>query len=285
VYCHFPFEAEPVTTARASESWATRPAIERWVRRALYRRSWRRRMRGYQRVLANSRFTAGWIEQLWGRRADVVYPPVAAAPPAAEKRDVIVTLGRFIQTDRKGAATQLDAFARAQPGLPPGWRLQMLGFCADVPGDRAYLDRLRAQAAQLPVMFVVNAPRAEILHELAAAKVFWHTMGLDDLDAIPPYHREHFGIATVEAMRAGCVPIVPASGGQPEVVEHGVNGFLCRNVDDVVRHTLALAQDDGRRRALSEAAVWQSRRFGPEAFEKAFAASVGAALDPAAGPT
>jgi len=36
---------------------------------------------------------------------------------------------------------------------------------------------------------------------------------------------EHFGITTVEAMAAGCVPLVYDSGGQAEIVSSGYNGY------------------------------------------------------------
>jgi glycosyltransferase involved in cell wall biosynthesis len=79
---------------------------------------------------------------------------------------------------------------------------------------------------------------------------------------------EHFGIATVEAMRLGCVPIVPAGGGQPEIVEHGISGYVCESLDALERHTVELAGDERRLRAMGEAANTRGRVFGAEAFER-----------------
>ena len=273
-YCHFPFEANPVLTAKNDPRWIRRAPLDRWLRRQLYRLRWRRRLRGYTDVVANSRFTAGWIEKLWGVRAHLVYPPVTAMAPPCQRENVIVSLGRFVRSDRKRVAAQIEAFARVRGRLKGDWRLTMMGFCADLAEDRGYLERLRELASGLPVVFVVNAPRREILARLAAAKVFWHTAALEDLVSTEPRYMEHFGISTVEAMQLGCVPIVPAGGGQPEIVEHGVSGFVCEGFDALERHTVELASDDPRRGVMSQAAVKRGGAFSPDVFERGMVAVV-----------
>ena len=49
----------------------------------------------YTRYLANSRFTAGWVEKLWGTPADVLYPPVRPSVVPGDKQPLILVLGRF----------------------------------------------------------------------------------------------------------------------------------------------------------------------------------------------
>lgn len=275
-YCHFPFEASPGLTAQGDPRWADRFRLDRWLRVQLYRRRWRWRLSGYCNVLGNSRFTAAWIERLWGVPADVLYPPVRAVTPARQRENVIVSLGRFVGSDRKGAAAQIEAFARIRPHLEGDWRLVMMGFCADLPEDRKALDRLRTLATGLPVAFVVNAQRQEILRRLAAAKIFWHTAGLEDLASTEPRYMEHFGIATAEAMQLGCVPIVPAGGGQPEIVEHGISGFVCEDFESLERLTVDLAADETRWRSMSRAAIKRGGRFSPDEFERRLTALLSA---------
>jgi glycosyltransferase involved in cell wall biosynthesis len=81
---------------------------------------------------------------------------------------------------------------------------------------------------------------------------------------------EHFGIATVEAMMAGCVPLVPADGGQPEIVQDGINGFLCRDAETLLRHSVDLANNDGRRARMSALARERSMAFRSEVFDRTF---------------
>ena len=267
-YCQFPFEARPELTVQADPRWPTRFRLDRWLRAQLYRRRWRRRLSGYSHVLGNSHFTAAWIEKLWGVHAETLYPPVSAVAPPRERANVIASLGRFVRSDRKGTAAQIEAFDRVRPRLEGDWRLVMMGFCADLPEDREALERLRARAAGLPVTFVVNVPRQEILSRLAEAKIFWHTAALEALTSAEPRHMEHFGIATAEAMQLGCVPIVPAGGGQPEIVEHEVSGFVCKDFETLEQRTVELAADECRRCSMSQAAIQRGALFGPGNFER-----------------
>lgn len=268
VYCHFPFETRMSASRRFGKRWEGRRAADRRVRLAVSELLWKRRMRGYGAIVGNSRFTCDWIERLWGMRADVVYPPAAVQTPRLEKQNLIASIGRFIATDRKNHLEQLSAFRRFLENVAHGWRLCVIGFCADFPEDRDYVAKLRELAGGLPVSFLVNEDRRTVLAHLAQAKLFWHTAGLREQARSAPRHMEHFGIATVEAMSAGCVPVVAAYGGQPEIVGHGTSGFTCRDDDELVRHSVHLATDDQMRADMARKALERSRDFRPEVFEE-----------------
>ena len=50
----------------------------------------------YDRILANSAFTAGWLRRYWGADSDVLYPPVDITSFAPEaKQPIIFSIGRF----------------------------------------------------------------------------------------------------------------------------------------------------------------------------------------------
>jgi len=119
----------------------------------------------------------------------------------------------------------------------------MVGTCRQSIKDQDYLTAVRDEARGLPVEFLVNTDRGSILRSLAKAKLFWHTTGLGVDELKRPEHAEHFGIATVEAMRAGCVPIVIESGRQREIIENGVTGFLVQDLSELIQKTAALACD------------------------------------------
>lgn len=267
-YCHFPREARPSIEVELTAGWHRRHRVDRAIRLAVYQRLWRYRMRGYRAVLANSRFTASWVERLWARDAEVVYPPVSIDDVRREKRNLIVAIGRFDGRDRKNLAVQLQAFPEFLARVREKWSLCMIGFCRDSSEDVAHVENLRQLAAGLPVTFVVNAERSVVRNWIAEAKLFWHTRGLASTgEGIAPEYMEHFGIATVEAMMAGCVPIVPACGGQPEIVDHEVNGFLCPDVDALVRHSARLANDERLRQQMSSKAEERSMAFDPAVFD------------------
>ena len=266
VYCHFPFESHPNQMLLHTDGWESRSRLDRWLRLRGYTWLWNWRMRGYQTLLGNSNFTSGWIERRWERPSEVLYPPVVIEPATVEKENIIVSLGRFSASGRKNHGLQLKTFRQFLSTTGGDWRLCLIGFCTDLPQDRAYLEQLQAISGDIPVTFVVDASRQTLWAHLAKAKVYWHTKALGVENNVSPEYMEHFGIATVEAMGAGCVPLVPMSGGQPEIVEHEVSGFLCRDVHALLQHTSRLAGDESLCEQMGRAARERSTFFCPETF-------------------
>jgi glycosyltransferase involved in cell wall biosynthesis len=95
---------------------------------------------------------------------------------------------------------------------------------------------------------------------------------------------EHFGIATVEAMLAGCVPLAPACGGQVEIVEHGLSGYLCRNTEDLVEYSARLACDQQLLDEMSGRAVARGRVFNQAMFSQGIAQVISGYMTGFGGP-
>ena len=66
-----------------------------------------------------------------------------------------------------------------------------------------------------------------------------------------PERFEHFGIAVVEAMAAGAVPVVFAAAGPAEIVRHGVDGFHWKTLDELQSFTRQLMNDEELRLKMS----------------------------------
>ncbi len=269
VYCHFPVESSPDKELETGSQWLRRNPLDRFIRGSAYKLLWQIRMDGYSTIMANSYFTARWIKHRWGRPAEVVYPPVELLVPQVKKLNLIVSVGRFVGRGRsKHQLKQISTFREFLTKVSGAWGLCLIGSCGSAAEDQTYLSAVQEDAQGLPVTLLVNQEQSVICRWLAEAKIFWHTTGLYVDETESPDHAEHFGIATVESMRAGCVPIVIASGGQIEIVENGVNGFLCKDLDALIRNTVALASDDGLLSALSQRARQSSMAFAKEAFER-----------------
>lgn len=281
IYCHFPFEMSPLSALEADGDRAPRNRAIRSIHREAYRWAWRRRMRGYRQVLANSQFTAEWILRRWGRSAEVLYPPVDLSLSAAGKENLILSVGRFTGDLRsKAQLEQVRAFRNFLPRVKEPWTLRIIGTCRESVKDKDYLTAVQDEARGLPVEFLVNPDRESILRSLARAKLFWHTTGLSVDELKRPELAEHFGIATVEAMRAGCVPIVIESGGQREIIENGVNGFLVKDLSELIQKTAALACDGRLLTLLSGRASQRSMNFTRDVFEQRFMRIVSQCLTP-----
>ena len=269
VYCHFPIESSPLNSLRTSAEWARQTPVARAIKTKAYEWEWRSRTRNYRQIFANSRFTAEWIERRWDRASEVLYPPIDVVAPALEKRNVIVSVGRVTGESRsKNQVVQVRAFREFLKQVRNPWILRMIGSCGDTPKDREYAAAIRREANGLPIELFFNARHDVVLELLATAKVFWHTTGLDVDEAQQPERAEHFGIATVEAMGAGCLPVVVASGGQREIIQDGDSGFLIKNLQDLVQQSIRLASDEALANRMRERARLQSTAFRGEFFEQ-----------------
>ncbi|MGH9162177.1 MAG: glycosyltransferase family 4 protein [Vicinamibacteraceae bacterium] len=240
---------------------------------ALRRRLYKKWIGSYTLVVAISEFTRTWIRRFWDLEAEILYPPVGTRPEIdlSRKRQSILCVGRFFPGNHnKRHDVLIDTFARlVREGLT-GWELHLVGGRTQVPGTDEYIDVLTQQAEGLPVTFHIDASSDELAGLLESCSIFWHATGYGEDESQEPYKLEHFGISTVEAMSHGCVPVVYACGGQPEIIEHGRSGFLWTSLDEFRDHTLRLIEDRDLREASAKHAGERSQRFNRESFRSSF---------------
>jgi glycosyltransferase involved in cell wall biosynthesis len=223
----------------------------------------------YERVLANSQYTRHWIRRLWGVDSDVLFPPVRTRDlhPGPKARRIL-TVGRFIAPGfghSKKQLEQVQAFGQmVRGGGLDGWELHLVGGCE--PAHRPYLAEVERAAQGLPVGIHANAPRSLVEELLATSSVFWAATGLGEDEEAAPWVFEHFGITTVEAMAAGCVPVVIDKAGQREIVRHGTDGYRWTTLAELEALTRMVAGDEPLRARLAAAAVERAAAFSEEAF-------------------
>src|SRR5205814_4676969 len=132
-----------------------------------------------------------------------------------------------------------------------GWTYACVGGLNAREENHAYFERVRELGRGLSTLVEANLGRERLRELFGRARIFWHATGLgDDTDAHPEL-AEHFGISTVEAMAAGAVPVVINKGGQPEIVQHGVNGFVWNTLDELKNYTQQIAEDPALRSRMS----------------------------------
>lgn len=238
--CHFPHRLD-----RQYSPWSRSAYMKvvGWLRGTLVTGN-RSFLAGYDQILANSQFTAGHVQQRWGRRAEVLYPPCPSMlVVGVAKQRRIVVVGRFEEPVAGVPNKRQDILIRAFTELTDlhaqGWELHVAGACP--PRSGAYLDRLRRSAGVAPVHFHPNLSFAALKELYSSAKIYWHAQGYGEPADALPETQEHFGITTVEAMSAGAIPVVFDTAGPREVMLP-VNGVgRWRESEELLAETRRLA--------------------------------------------
>lgn len=201
---------------------------------------------------------------------EILYPPVPQYEgDPRNKRRMILTVGRFFKGGHaKRHDLMIEAFRRLLERSGQDLEMHICGSSVPDPVHMGYLSELRTQAANLPITFHVNASQDRLAELYRDAAVYWHATGLDAPLVEQPWAAEHFGITVLEAMSAGCVPMVFNAGGPREIVTSGVDGFLFQSLGELVESAAALLSpgEEGRRETIAEAAARHAAAFRPEAF-------------------
>lgn len=220
-------------------------------------------------VICNSSFTKSYIDEKFGIKSAILYPPVfIGKAKTKQKEKVILHVGRF-GTDIEGINfkkqdAMIDVFKEMIRRGLKGWRFVLVvSFKRE---DEDNLDKLKKKAQGLPVEFIENPNNLALRAEYGRAQIYWHATGFGEDLTRHPERAEHFGISTVEAMGAGAVPVVINAGGQKEIVEDGKNGFLWDTLEELQEKTLRLAHDQNLRKKLSEEAKKRAQFFSGRRF-------------------
>lgn len=232
----------------------------------------RLKLGSYDVVLCNSEYTRRWAIRHGtnGLPTRVVHPPIDVdLYQRATKRPMILSVGRFfVGRHEKKHDLSIDAFRELVESGLRGWELVLAGSLrAGNAEHTAYLEQLRDRARGLPVRFVVDATLLELRHLYAEANLYWHATGFGVDEELHPQYLEHFGMAIVEAMAAGAIPIVIGKGGPLEILHSGEDGFSWTTEAELIRLTLDLARrPEADLTRLRERAVENAQRFAKPRF-------------------
>ncbi|MCX6791870.1 MAG: glycosyltransferase [Candidatus Gottesmanbacteria bacterium] len=224
----------------------------------------------FQAIVCNSFFTKDHLDPRVGKQSIVIYPPVEPVKKSSlsgsgfARKNVILSVGRFHPMKKQDVL--IDVFRKAMRAKQlSGFELKLAGGLQ--PADKLYFDALKRAAKGLPVRFFPNCTFRSLTGLYNESLVYWHAAGYG---ATKPEHMEHFGITTVEAMSAGCIPVVFNGGGQSEII----NRNLWTTPDECLEMTQHIIQNVKDLSALREDMIQRSKRFNVITFTKAFDALV-----------
>ena len=264
----------PTDDRRAAAAARRGRGLRGHVEQGFSDRLWRQRLAGYRERAAISEYVRVWTERFWGIECAVLPPPVDTAfdVDMKDKEPFILSVGRFAGRGvRKRQPEMMTAFGEMGDF---GWRYESVGGLSDLTAEQETFAAAVRAAEGHAACVRANVSRADLKDRFRRASIFWHAAG-QGADLSQPKDVEHFGITTVEAMAAGCVPVVINRGGQPEIVEHGVSGFVWDTWDELKDYTRRLASDPELRGRMADAARLRAQEFSRERFVERFTRLLG----------
>lgn len=221
-------------------------------------------------LVCNSKFTKTFIDQEFGVNSQVIYPPIDIKEfSGAAKKNLILSVGRFDPSlHSKKQEIMIEVFRQMLNKGLTGWELVLIGGL--LPDQNEYFNQLKQISQGLPITLLPNLAFSTLKKFYSQAKIYWHAAGYGVDENLHPEKVEHFGITTIEAMAAGCVPLVCQKGGQKEIVDHSLNGFLWTEKEDLVKYTQAIIKNDFLRKKISSEAIKKSQEFSQEKFCQKF---------------
>ncbi|KFM14531.1 Glycogen synthase protein [Marine Group I thaumarchaeote SCGC RSA3] len=164
------------------------------------------------RIFGSSKFVAEKMTKILNCHVEVLYPPVEieSFKNNYEQKSGIVSVSRFAR--EKNLEFMISIMSEIDEDL------EIIGSA--ISKNNNYIKSLKKLIKSSNVKLLVNIPREELISHVKKSKVYFHTSN------------ETFGISVVEAMSAGCIPIVPNSGGHKETVPFDELRYEINNYDD-----------------------------------------------------
>jgi len=204
-------------------------------------------------TLVNSNWMGEWVRETYGIESRTVYPPVKddfPEVPWAQREESFVCIGHV--SPGKHVEDMISIISRVrQAGAHAHFHI--IGGCSD-PAYREKITHLCSQNSEW-LFWEGRLTREELTRLVAKHKYGIHGMP-----------NEHFGIAVAEMVRAGCIPFVPNSGGQVEIVKD--DRLLYADQSDAADKILYVLQHETVQTELRENLHVQGQKFSTTVFMK-----------------
>lgn len=220
----------------------------------------------------HSRFCREALERIW--RIKINYVQWGAVEttqfkPLA-KQNLIINVGRWFTPKHNQHCKRQDFLAAAfkklcDQGLKD-WRLALIGPVEPGRENLDYFKQVKKLSKGYPIDLLPATDFKSLVKLYGQAKIYWHATGYGTDAATNPQASEHFGISTIEAMASGAVPVVINQGGQPEIVNQGIDGLLWQTQSELMNQTLSLVNNEPLRLKLAQGAQNRAKNFSLNQF-------------------
>ena len=217
---------------------------------------------GKNTIIANSVFNRDIIEEKLGKKTLIVHPAVdmqriarASVENIRKRENIVVTVSRFRSAKGLEIIPKIAKLAKKADFTIIG----TVDQGAEQP-LRQLTNRIEEAGLRNRIQIFTNKTFDFTLTELLTAKIFLHTQPM-----------EAFGMAIVEAMAAGCVPVVPRNGGPWFDIlgqEQGKYGYSYGSAEEAAKIIDMLIEDDCLRLEVSKRAAKRADDFDIRVFNR-----------------
>lgn len=231
----------------------------------------RLKLKNWKIINTNSEFTKSFIESYWKVPVTIVHNPLVSLDeikPSKKKNNVILNVGRFfkqLHSKRQDVlVTLFKQFVDENPNLLQSWKLVLVGAVE----DESFLEQVKQLAKGYKIEIYTKVSRKQLLEWYKKAAIYWHATGYGVNENQYPHKVEHFGISTIEAMAAGCVPVVINKGGQKEIIGKGLQKLLWDTPDECIQISKKLIKSEEYFSSTQTQTVERVKMFSAQEFEK-----------------
>lgn len=220
----------------------------------------------YKLFISNSNFTKYHLLKEWNCKSIVLYPPISMRiieeTELDKKENYILMVGRILPD--KCLMEMVDFFYKNKDiKLLKEYSLVIAGN--KDPAFVSYFNKLKSFERCERIKILTDLKYHQLVELYKKSKIFLHAKGFNVRDD-EPIKMEHFGMTTVEAMANGCIPVVVNKGGQKEIVQNGINGFLWNTEEEILKILEMIYKNDLFKFQI--AAIERSKFFLKNEFRK-----------------
>ncbi len=230
-------------------------------------------LKTYNKIIVISEYSKKWIKKLWGSESTILFPPVDIDSfKVGKKEKIILSVGRFFPEHHNKKQLELaQTFKQMLEQYSDemrGYTLYLVGGVGGRADHLEYVEKIRAASKNYPIEIITNIGWGELVELFARSYIFWHASGMGEDEKVHPERFEHFGITTVEAMAAGCIPVVINKGGQKEIINNGYDGFFFKDWQELKDITIKIIRGEVDVEKVRKNAISNCRKFSNSNFKK-----------------
>lgn len=230
-------------------------------------------LKTYNKIITISEYSKKWIKKLWGSESTILFPPVDIDSfKVGKKEKIILSVGRFFPEHHNKKQLELaQTFKQILEQYSDemrGYTLYLVGGVGGRADHLEYVEKIRVASKNYPIEIITNIGWGELVELFARSYIFWHASGMGEDEKVHPERFEHFGITTVEAMAAGCIPVVINKGGQKEIINNGYDGFFFKDWQELKDITIKIIRGEVDGEKVRKNAISNCRKFSNSNFKK-----------------